>query len=171
MFNFLQPLESLSKERPLPNFFNVYTIATVMVQFGIHLMALILVTQETHTLGSSSSHGIVDLDKEFEETIVNSAVFLLCVTMQINNFIVNYHGKPFMSSLYENKPLFCSLIGPLLVVLTLVFNLYPEFATYLEIVEFSSEFQRFMLGIMVMDFFLSFICDRILHFLFARNRR
>ena len=39
----------------------------------------------------SSSHGIVDLDKEFEETIVNSAVFLLCVTMQINNFIVNYH--------------------------------------------------------------------------------
>ena len=49
-----------------------------------------------------------------------------------------------MSSLYENKPLFCSLIGPLLVVLTLVFNLYPEFATYLEIVEFSSEVSSFI---------------------------
>ena len=33
----------------------------------------------------------VDLEKEFEENTVNSAVFLLCLTMQITNFIVNYH--------------------------------------------------------------------------------
>ena len=44
-----------------------------------------------------------------------------------------------MSSLHENKPLFCSLLGPLLVVVMLTFNIYPDFNRSLEIVEFSDE--------------------------------
>ena len=33
----------------------------------------------------------VDLEKDFEEGIVNSAIFLIAMAMQLTNFAVNYH--------------------------------------------------------------------------------
>ena len=33
----------------------------------------------------------VDLEKDFEEGIVNSSIFLIAMAMQLTNFAVNYH--------------------------------------------------------------------------------
>ena len=59
----------------------------------------------------SSDEEFVDLEKDFEKNIVNSAVYIISVSLQISNFAVNYKVS---SKLYTHwrefqKVKFCTL--------------------------------------------------------------
>lgn len=164
-----KPLKTLSKERPLPNIFNFYTILTVILQFGIHFTSLVTVVREAYILAPKKEE-YVDLERKFEPGLLNSVVYILSISMQVNTFAVNYRGRPFMESLQENRKLFYSIFFSMGALVCLLMGLIPEFSAQFEIVDFPSEFQIMFCQIVLADFVGCWIVDRLLLFLFGTAR-
>lgn len=163
-----KPLTVLSKERPLPNIFNVYTILTVLSQFAVHFTSLVYVVNEAYVIQPKLIK--VDLEKKFEPSLINSVVYIISMSMQISTFAINYRGRPFMESLTENRPLFYSIAISMGALFTLLMGWMPEVSAQFELVEFPKDFQMMFCQVVIADFIGSWLLDRILRFLFGEAK-
>lgn len=189
-----KPLKTLSKQRPLPNIFNLYTILTVLLQFAVHFCCLIYLVREAAVYSSpddklrgiltdlslapasiANSTGVDgatnadgDEDNEVEANVVNSAVYIISMALQISNFAINYRGTPFMESLFENKALFYSLSGSFAAVLALAFGISP-LAESLKIVDFPPEFRNILIAVLIINFVAAYVVDRSCRWLFGEG--
>lgn len=75
-----------------------------------------------------------------------------------------------MESLLQNKFLLYSLIGNAAVILGLTCGFLPELATQFEIVDFPSDFRSLLIQVLIADFILAYIVDRICLWLFGEGR-
>ena len=50
LLNFRQPVEKLSRERPLGNIFNFYVLLSVLLQFALHIVTMVYITNLSHLL-------------------------------------------------------------------------------------------------------------------------
>lgn len=119
-------------------------------------------TNQTDTSGESLFHS------EFKASLINSTVYIIWMSVQLATFVVNYKGHPFMQDLRSNRPLCYSFIGSAFVVFTCVNNWSPSLTEQLSIVDFPLEFRPIVLGVIVGDFVLAYVIDRLCEFLFGR---
>ncbi|XP_067001393.2 endoplasmic reticulum transmembrane helix translocase [Anabrus simplex] len=168
-----KPLKTLSRQRPLPNIFNLYTILTVLLQFLVHFICLIYLVQQA-TLRSppreEKSAELKDEDEEFAPSLLNSTVYIISMALQVSTFAINYRGHPFMESLSENKALLYSIVGSAGAILALAMGIVPDLAYQFEIVDFPAEFRIILVQVLFADFALSFLVDRVCLWLFGEGK-
>lgn len=164
-----KPLKVLSKEAPLPNIFNLYTISSILLQFAVHFAALVYLTSEA-TARSPPREGRVRLnidlepgeeEEAFKPNIINSTVFIICFALQVSTFAVNHKGHPFMERLRENKFLMYAILASSAVIVALSFGISNELNQTFEIIDFPEEvhnntiYHLFTIILLIISFSLS----------------
>ncbi|KAG0149092.1 hypothetical protein CROQUDRAFT_89665 [Cronartium quercuum f. sp. fusiforme G11] len=154
-----KPVERLSKERPQGSIFNGYVVVTVLAQFLCHLAALIYITGLCEQTSPRSKE--INLDAEFEPSLLNSAIYLLSTCQSVATFAVNFQGRPFREDIKENKPLFYGLLGAAAVAFCGATNFVPEANGWLQLVDMPTNFRVQLCIVMLLDFGGSFLLEII----------
>ena len=128
-----KPLEVLSKQRPQGNIFNFYVLLSVLGQTLIHGLSFYFVTLEVHAV-----EGELEFDfenkKKFAPSLLNTAIYLLSMSMQVSTFWVNYIGRPFREDIRENSLLYRGLLAGLAVAFVGVLEIVKDFNNFLQLV-------------------------------------
>lgn len=112
----------------------------------------------------------IDLDATFKPNILNTAVYLISLTMQIATFAVNYQGRPFRESLTENNPLWLAIriVGGIVIASAL--EIVPFLNSWMELVPMPLQFQRILLATIFLDGALAWLVEDTMKTLFADAR-
>lgn len=145
-----KPVESLSRERPQPNILNMYILGSVLGQFAIHCATLIYLSN--YVYGVEPHNEEVDLEGEFEPSLLNSAVYLMQLIQQVSTFAINYQGRPFRESIKENRGMYWGLLACSFVAFAGSTEFIPELNEKLRLVPFTYEFKVVLTTLMVLDY-------------------
>lgn len=94
----------------------------------------------------------VDLEGEFEPSLLNSAVYIMQLIQQVSTFAINYQGRPFRESIRENRGMYYGLLACTFVAFSASTEFIPELNTKLRLVPFSGEFKMTLTLLMIVDY-------------------
>ncbi|KAJ3005012.1 UNVERIFIED_CONTAM: hypothetical protein HDU68_004810, partial [Siphonaria sp. JEL0065] len=160
--------ERLSKKRPQANVFNHYIMISVLGQVAIHVASLVYI--RALAIEYSEELEEIKLDAEFQPNLLNSAVYLVSLIMQISTFAINYQGEPFRESLFKNKSLYNSLMMVTGIAVLAATEISPELNSSMQLVPFPDDFRYKLMGTMAFDFGGAWVVEVITGYLFSDNR-
>ncbi|PFH48590.1 hypothetical protein AMATHDRAFT_76662 [Amanita thiersii Skay4041] len=159
-----KPVEKLSRERPLSNIFNFYVLLSVLLQFALHIISMIYITNLSYLY---EERGPIDLEAKFEPNLLNTAIYLLGLSQQVSTFAINFQGRPFREGIRENPALWWGLVGASAVAFSGSTDLMPELNRWLQIVEMDDVFKFKLTAVMLLDLAGCWVVEIICKYFFA----
>jgi cation-transporting ATPase 13A1 len=155
-----KPLQKISEMKPPSSIFAASVIVSILGQFAIHFASLFAVSWICAQYVSDDDFSLSP-DGKFQPNVVNSAMFLLALLMQINNFVVNYRGHPFTQAIEDNKTLYRSIQVLYFILLVVAGGQLEPLNDALQMAPFPApEFQAYLVGILVFNFGASCLVER-----------
>lgn len=143
-----QPIERLSRERPVSNIINVYVFGSILTQTALHVATMYYIqvlTAEIEPIGE------IDLEAKFTPNLINTGVFLLSLSQTVSTFAVNYIGRPWRESIPENKSLYYGLVSATAIAYLGVAQIEPQLNGWLKLVPLSRPYQLRLAATMLID--------------------
>ncbi|KAF8632664.1 hypothetical protein AX17_004797 [Amanita inopinata Kibby_2008] len=159
-----KPVEKLSRERPLSNIFNFYVLLSVLLQFALHIVSMIYITNLSYDY---EERGPIDLEAKFEPNLLNTAIYLLGLSQQVSTFAINFQGRPFREGIRENAALWWGLVGASAVAFSGSTDFMPELNRWLQIVVMKDSFKFRLTAVMLMDLAGCWLVEVVCKYLFA----
>lgn len=154
-----KPIEHLASQKPVSSIFAKSVLVSVLGQCFIHLCCLVSVIIMCG-VSNDQSTSVLTPDGTFQPNLCNSCVFLLSLVININNFVVNYHGYPYTQSLKENSLLFRVVIALYFGVAAILGGQLEFVNDFFQMKPFpSSTFQVNIGIILILNFLLSYAID------------
>lgn len=162
-----KPLNKLSVQKPPSSVFEPSVICSIIGQSSLHIACLYATSLLCghYALLPKGVAADAPANKElFYPNIINTAIFLVTSTIQVNNFVINYYGHPYMQSITENVLLYRAVAVIYVVLLVLIGGQIEPLNDLFELVDFTrlrpvtqlssdtscaSEFQGYLLAIML----------------------
>jgi len=123
-----------------------------------------------HRFEAKKDRSEIDLEGEFEPSLLNSAIYLLQLIQQISTFAINYQGRPFRESIRENKGMYWGIVLVTAVAFSCATEFVPEINQQLKLVPFTTEFKGTLTVIMVVDFLGCWVVEKVLKAVFSDYR-
>ena len=139
-------------------------------QFAVHIATLIYISDYVHKFEAKKDRSEIDLEGEFEPSLLNSAIYLLQLIQQISTFAINYQGRPFRESIKENKGMYWGIVLVTAVAFSCATEFIPEINEQLKLVPFTTEFKITMTTIMILDYCGCWIIEKVLKQMFSDFR-
>lgn len=133
----------------------------------MHIVTLVYITNFVHKFEPAESRSKIDLERKFEPSLLNSAIYLLQLIQQVSTFAINYQGRPFRESISENKGMYYGILLVTGVAFSCSIELIPELNDYLKLVPFSNEFKMTLTAVMIFDFAGCWVIEKVLKVLFS----
>ena len=136
-------------------------------QFAVHIATLIYISDFVHRFEEREDRAKIDLEREFQPSLLNSAIYLLQLIQQISTFAINYQGRPFRESIKENRGMYWGIVVVTGIAFSCATEFIPEINTQLKLVPFTSEFKMTMTTIMILDYVGCWSVEKALKMLFS----
>ncbi|KAF3915613.1 hypothetical protein ABW21_db0208102 [Orbilia brochopaga] len=160
-----KPVEKLSRERPQPNIFNPYIIGSVLGQFAVHIVSLVYISNYVKAIEPHERPK--DLEKDFQPSLLNSAIYLISLIQQISTFAINYQGRPFRESIRENRAMYWGLVAVGGIAFSCSTEFIPELNEKLRLVKFTDEFKTILTTSMLLDYGCCWVIEKVLKWAFS----
>ena len=162
MFSKAKPLNKLNPNRPAPKIINLKNVISIIGQIIINISSMNLLLYFSESVDPFLIGQEKSLDEKFRPNLNNTIIYMFQILSQVNIFVANYQGEPFMENINKNSSMMKLIFGILAIGSIYIFDLYPQVNDDFEMVALPEDnlFKFYIILILVLNFCLCYILEK-----------